>query len=179
MLTLKPRNIFIGSGEFKKRRCVLPADSLQASGLPARVFESIMDRDKALSTASGAGWRCPTVAEDRPGAAANRFPAVSVPDGVGWGRGKWLSRWSPWRQNNEHIDVKRIWQTCFDDEVKTTLLYKAPIKKAKTRLCRSSKDTHLRRIEYELALCTDVSRWPCSRKCSIASKQYRHYGRGR
>lgn len=65
MLTLKPEDIFIGCrANSKKKALRIAADSLQASGYVSEgFFESMVDREKALSTWLGAEWRCLTVAK--------------------------------------------------------------------------------------------------------------------
>lgn len=64
MLTLKPEDIFIGCrANSKKKALRIAADSLQASGYVSEgFFESMMEREKALSTGSGRGSPCPTAA---------------------------------------------------------------------------------------------------------------------
>lgn len=59
----------------------------------------MMEREKALSTWLGAGVAMPHCSKEGIDLVRQTgFQLLQFPDGVGWGRVKWPSLWSPWRQ---------------------------------------------------------------------------------
>ena len=91
MLTLKPEDIFIGCrANSKKKALRIAADSLQASGYVSEgFFESMVDREKALSTWLGAGVAMPHCSKEGIDLVRQTgFQLFQFPDGVGWGEGK-------------------------------------------------------------------------------------------
>ena len=134
MLTLKPEDIFIGCrANSKKKALRIAADSLQASGYVSEgFFESMVDREKALSTWLGAGVAMPHWSKEGIDLVRQTgFQLFQFPDGVGWGEGKVAFLVvAVAAKNNEHIDVIADLADLLDDEVKTTLLASADSKDA-------------------------------------------------
>ena len=134
MLTLKPEDIFIGCrANSKKKALRIAADSLQASGYVSEgFFESMVEREKALSTWIGAGVAMPHCSKEGIDLVRQTgFQLLQFPDGVGWGEGKVAFLVvAVAAKNNEHIDVIADLADLLDDEVKTTLLASADSKDA-------------------------------------------------
>ena len=120
MLTLKPEDIFIGCrANSKKKALRIAADSLQASGYVSEgFFESMVEREKALSTWLGAGVAMPHCSKEGIDLVRQTgFQLLQFPDGVGWGEGKVAF-------------LVVALADLLDDEVKTTLLASADSKDA-------------------------------------------------
>ncbi|HBW1603414.1 TPA: PTS sugar transporter subunit IIA [Klebsiella pneumoniae] len=132
MLTIRQEDIFIGcSANSKKKALRIAADALQAGGYVSNgFFESMLDREKVLSTWLGAGVAMPHCAKEGINLVKQTgFQIFQFPEGVGWGEGKVAFLVvAVAAQNNEHIDVIAALADLLDDEVKTMLLASAKSK---------------------------------------------------
>ncbi|MCS4269624.1 MULTISPECIES: PTS sugar transporter subunit IIA [Raoultella] len=132
MLTIRQEDIFIGCrANSKKKALRIAADALQASGYVSNgFFESMLDREKVLSTWLGAGVAMPHCTKEGIDLVTQTgFQVFQFPEGVGWGEGKVAFLVvAVAAQNNEHIDVIAALADLLDDEVKTTLLASAKSK---------------------------------------------------
>lgn len=100
MLTLKQDDIFIGCRANSKRKALrIAADALQASGYVGEgFFASMVEREKCYQPAGRRRGHAPLCERRHRPVLQTGFQLFQFPDGVGWGEGRWLFWWSPWRQ---------------------------------------------------------------------------------